>query len=45
MRVKLSAIKGNTKFWYRIMNLAQMNILDPCAILRYAVIDVAVKIE
>ena len=38
-------IKGNTKFWYWVMNLVQMNILEAYAILQYQVIVVAVEIE
>ena len=38
-------VKGNTKFWYGVMNLVQMNILEAYAILQYSVIVVAVKIE
>ena len=38
-------IKVNTKFWYGVMNLVQMNILEAYAILQYLVIVVAVEIE
>ena len=38
-------IKGNTKFWYGVMNLVQMNTLEAHAILQYSVIVVAVEIE
>ena len=38
-------LKGNTKFWYGVMNLVQMNILEAYAILQYSVIVVAVEIE
>ena len=38
-------VKGNTKFWYGVMNLVQMNILEAYAILQYSVIVVAVEIE
>ena len=39
------SFKGNTKFWYGVMNLVQMNILEAYAILQYSVIVVAVEIE
>ena len=38
-------IKGNAKFWYGVINLVQMNILEAYAILQYSEIDVAVEIE
>ena len=38
-------IKGNTKFWYGVMNLDQMNILEAYAILQYSVIVVVCEIE
>ena len=38
-------VKGNTKFWYGVMNLVQINILKAYVILQYSVIVVAVKIE
>ena len=38
-------VKGNTKFWYGVMNLVQMKILEAYAILQYSVIVVAVEIE
>ena len=38
-------LKGNTKFWYEVMNLVQMNILEAFAILQYSAIVVAVEIE
>ena len=38
-------IKGNTKFWYRVMNLVQMNIFEANAILHYSGIVVTVEIE
>ena len=38
-------IKGNTKFWYGVMNLVQMNILEAYTILQYSVIVFAVEIE
>ena len=38
-------VKGITKFWYGVMNLVQMNILETYAILQYSVIVVAVEIE
>ena len=37
--------KGNTKFWYGVIKLVQMNILEAYAILQYSVIVVAVEIE
>ena len=37
--------KGNTKLWYGVMNLEQMNILEAYAILQYSVIVVAIEIE
>ena len=37
--------KGNTKFWYGVMNLVQMNILEAYTILQHSVIVVAVEIE
>ena len=39
----LYKVKGNTKFWYGVMNLVQMNMLE--AILQYSVIVVAVEIK
>ena len=39
------SIKGITKFWYGVMNLVQMNILQAYAILQYLMIVVAVEIE
>ena len=39
------SVKGNTKFWYWVMNLVQNNILEAYAILQYSVIVVAVEIE
>ena len=38
-------LKGITKFWYGVMNLVQMNILEAYTILQYSVIVVAVEIE
>ena len=38
-------LKGNTKFWYGVMNLVHMNILEAYAILQYSVIVVVVEIE
>ena len=38
-------VKGITKFWYGVMNLVQMNILKPYAILQYSVIVLAVEIR
>ena len=38
-------LKGNTKFWYGVMNLVKMNILEAYAILQYSVIVVTVEIE
>ena len=38
-------IKGNTKFWYGVMNSVQMNILEAYAILQYSMIVVAVEIN
>ena len=40
-----SLVKGNIKFWYGVMNLVQMNILEAYAILQYSVIVVPVEIE
>ena len=37
-------VKGITKFWYGVMNLVQMNILEAYAILQYSMIIVAVEI-
>ena len=37
--------KGNTKFWYGVMNLVQMNILEAYTILQYSVIVVAIEID
>ena len=34
-------LKGNTKFWYGVMNLVQMNILEAYAIIQYSVIVVS----
>ena len=39
------SVKGNTKFWYGVMNLVQMNILEAYAILQYSEIVVEVEIE
>ena len=39
------ALKGITKFWYGVMNLVQINILEAYAFLQYTLIVVAVKIE
>ena len=44
-RTSQTSIKGNTKFWYGIMNLVQMNILEAYAILQYSVIVVVAEIE
>ena len=41
----ISVIKGNTKFWYGVMNLVQINISEAYAILQYSVIVVAVETE
>ena len=41
----MCSVKGNRKFWYGVMNLVQMNILEAYAILQYSVIVVAVEIE
>ena len=38
-------VKGNTKFWYGVMNLVQVNVLEAYAVLQYSVIVVAVGIE
>ena len=40
-----SQFKGNTKFWYGVMNLVQMKILEAYAIQQYSVIVVAVESE
>ena len=37
--------KGITKFWYGVMNLVQINILEAYAFLQYSLIVVAVEIE
>ena len=34
-----------TKFWYKVMNLVQMKILEAYAILQYSMIVVTVEIE
>ena len=41
----LFAFKGITKFWYGVMNLVQINILEAYAFLQYTLIVVAVEIE
>ena len=41
----IANIKGNTKFWYGVMNLVQMNILEAYTILQYSVIVVAIEID
>ena len=41
----VARLKGNTKFWYGVMNLVQMKILDAYEILQYSVIAVAVEIK
>ena len=41
----INRLKGNTKFWYGVMNLVQMNILQAYAILQYSVIVVEVEID
>ena len=38
-------IKGNTKFWYGVVNMVQVNILEAYAILQYSLIVVAVEID
>ena len=38
-------LKGITKFWYGVMNLVQINILEAYAFPQYPVIVVAVEIE
>ena len=38
-------IKGITKFWYGVMNLVQINILEAYAFLQYSLIVVPVEIE
>ena len=38
-------LKGITKFWYGVMNLVQINILEAYAFLQYTLIVVAVEIE
>ena len=38
-------IKGITKFWYGVMNLVQINILEAYAFLQYSLIVVAVEIK
>ena len=38
-------LKGITKFWYGVMNLVQINILEAYAFLQYSLIVVAVEIE
>ena len=44
-RLTISKFKGNAKFWYGVMNLVQMNILEAYAILQYSVNVVAVEID
>ena len=38
-------LKGNTKFWYGVMNLIQMDIMEAYVILQYSRIVVAIEIE
>ena len=38
-------LKGITKFWYGVMNLVQINILEAYAFLQYTLIVVTVEIE
>ena len=45
MNMQCTHVKGNTKFWYVVMNLVQMNILEAYAILQHSAIVVAVEIE
>ena len=40
-----SFVKGNTKFWYWVVNLFQINILEAYAIQQYLLIVVAVEID
>ena len=40
-----TSIKGITKFWYGVMNLVQINILEAYAFLQYSLIVVPVEIE
>ena len=43
--VEDALIKGITKFWYGVMNLVQINILEAYAFLQYSLIVVPVEIE
>ena len=45
LSIRCAMFKGNTKFWYGVMNLVQMNILEAYTILQYSVIVVAVEID
>ena len=45
MHLRFNIVEGITKFWYGVMNLVQMNILEAYTILQYSVIVVAVEIE
>ena len=38
-------LKGITKFWYGVMNLVQINILEAYTFLQYSLIVVPVEIE
>ena len=38
-------LKGITKFWYGVMDLVQINILEAYGFLQYSLIVVAVEIE
>ena len=39
------SFKGITQFWYGVMNLVRINIVEAYAILQYSVIVVAIEIE
>ena len=45
MKTILRHVKGNTKFWYGVVNLVQMTILEAYSILQYSLIVVAVEID
>ena len=45
MLLVLWSLKGITKFWYGVMNLVQINILEAYAFLHYSLIVVPVEIE
>ena len=45
LEMHCAPIKGNTKFWYGVMNLVQMNILEAYAILQYSGQDINLAIK